>query len=422
MMESYKDYKQQPHPKKTGSTLAIVLIIASVTFIAGYFFPNKSGVNVPDFINGNKNVVYEVQDKQQPDTTGSVRLDMAPFWHVLDLMSQDSIYISNVAPEKLVEGAIKGMVEAVGDPYTSYFTSKENSGFKNGLEGLYEGIGAQLGFKDKKLAIIAPLESSPAQKAGVKAGDLIVAVDGESTVDWSVPKAVSVIRGEAGTTIKLTLARGGESFDVEIKRAKIQIPAVRVTWLDGNIAHVRVLRFGSDTNAEWDKAVNELVMKNAKGVVLDVRNNPGGLLNSAIYLASEFFNDGVVVKRQTNHDLVEFKVDHKCRLCDVPVVVLINEGSASASEILAGAIQSRDRGKLVGVKSFGKGTVQEAIDLSDGSAIHITTAKWLLPNGKNIHGEGLTPDYTVETKVETGPFGKSEDDAQLNKAVELLTQ
>ncbi len=420
MVENYADYKPQPRPKKSGSTLAITLIVASIAFIVGYFFPNKDAVTTSDFLNDNKRVVYEVQDKQQPD--GQIKLDMAPFWYVLDLMSQDSIYIADVSPEKLVEGAIKGMVDAVGDPYTSYFTSEENSGFKDGLEGLYEGIGAQLGFKDERLAIIAPLEGSPAEKAGVQAGDLIVAVDGESTVDWSIPKAVSMIRGEAGTTVTLTLLRGDKTLDVEIKRAKIQIPAVRVTWLDNGIAHVRVLRFGSDTNSEWDKAVNEMVMKNVKGVVLDVRNNPGGLLNSAIYLASEFFKDGVVVKRQTNRDLVEFDVDHKCRLCDVPVVVLINEGSASASEILAGAIQSRDRGKLVGVKSFGKGTVQEAIDLSGGAAIHITTAKWLLPNGKNIHGEGLTPDYNIETKVETGPFGKSDEDAQLNKAVELLTK
>jgi carboxyl-terminal processing protease len=407
------NYSSSP---KQGVSLVVVFVLVLVSFAGGYLAKQTADQSSKNL----NSISYEVDNKEVPEDV--IALDMSKFWRVLELIGENSIYAKDTSPEILVEGAISGLVGSLGDPYTSYYTQEANQDFQEGLEGVYEGIGAQLGFKDERLAIIAPMEESPAQRAGVKAGDFIVAVDGVTTSGWSVPEAVDVIRGQAGTEVVLTLARDDEVFEVSINRAQIQIPAVRLTWLDDDIAHVRVLRFGSDTAAEWDSAVNEMVMAGVKGIVLDVRNNPGGLLDKAIYLASEFFPSGVVVKRETNTSVSSFEVDHRCRLCEVPVVGLINEGSASASEILVGALQSRGRAELVGEKSFGKGTVQEAIDLSNGTAIHITTARWLLPNDQNIHDNGLEPDYAVEETVESGPFDDSGEDAQLQKAIELLTK
>lgn len=403
---------------KKGKNIWGYLFVAVIMFLLGY------GINqwqlLPFQGKTFNRVIFDSSSLN--NNSSEVKLDLDNFQRVLDLISENYLATEAIDPERLVDGAIKGMVSALGDPYTSYYSEEDNTSFKDDLEGLYEGIGAQLGFRDEQIVIIAPLNGSPAEQAGILAGDAILAVDDQSVAGWGLEATVAAIRGAAGSSVKVTLSRGdGEPFDLEIQRAQIRIQAVRLTWLEGDIAHVRVLRFGSDTNSEWDKVVKEIKSRNAAGVVLDVRNNPGGLLDSAIYLVSEFFNDGVVVKRESKSETIDYRVDHKCRLCELPVVALINGGSASASEILAGALQARGRAQLVGEKSFGKGTVQEAIDLSGGAAVHITTARWLLPNGSNIHGVGLIPDIEVLVDKDTSPFG-DETDAQLQKAVEIITQ
>jgi len=350
-------------------------------------------------------------------------LDLELFWEALALIDQHYLDRDQIEEKDLLYGAIAGAVEALDDPYTAFFTPEENEQFHDDLEGKYEGIGAQLGFRDEQLVVVAPLEGSPAALAGVRPGDAILAVDGESTTGWSLAKAVSEIRGDAGTSVQLLLP----DQEVTVTRGEITVPAVRLTWIDnpddgveGKIAHLRVIRFGSDTIKEWDRLVREVIGQSVDGVVLDVRNNPGGFFNAAVYLASEFFADGVVVKKATNSDVQEFKIDHRCRLCNLPMVVLVNEGSASASEILAGAIQRRGRGELVGETTFGKGTVQESIELDENAALHITNAEWRLPDDTNITEQGLTPDIEVETEVSSGPFGNDDEDAQLQKAVEHL--
>ncbi|NCS32509.1 S41 family peptidase [bacterium] len=402
---------------------SIVLLVAVGAFALGYIAKEPSGV----LGNGVSTIFTPINNVGSKNEN----LDMKPFWDVLDLLESRYLDANNISGQDIVDGAIRGMVQAAGDPYTSYYSPEENISFKDSLEGLYEGIGAQLGYKDDQLVIISPLDESPAQKAGVKAADYIIGVDGESTAGWTIEKAVQRIRGEAGSSVTLSLVRLGNSFDpfdVEIERSTIQLPAVRLSWVkdeegnETNVAHIRVLRFGSDTVSTWDEVVRDAKFSGAKSIILDVRNNPGGLLSAAIYLGSDFFSDGVVVKRESRTDVEEFTVDHTCKLCDIPVVVLINEGSASASEILAGALQARGRAELVGVGSFGKGTVQEAVELEGGAGVHITVARWLLPNDQNIHGEGLTPDYVVETEDQTGPYSDSENvnDLQLLKAYELL--
>ncbi len=402
-------------PRRSISFLPLVLI--GLSFVGGFLFHQYQ---VSGEIFGNPVNLIQSTNNQSKEPEG-----FSKFWQVWDLIEKRYLDSDSITEKTMIDGAISGLVSSLGDPYTSYFTTEENTNFKDGLEGLYEGIGAQLGFKDNQLAIIAPMDDSPALKAGIRAGDFIVAVDDESSTGWSVEQAVNKIRGKAGTTVTLTIVRGmTEPVKISIERQQIQIPAVRLTWRDGNVAQIRVLRFGSDTNAEWDKVVGEIVNQKATGIILDVRNNPGGLLDAAIHLGSEFFDSGVIVKRQTVDETIELNVDHRCRLCAVKTVVLINEGSASASEILAGALQARGRAKLIGVTSFGKGTVQEAVDLSEGAAVHITTAKWLLPNDQNIHKAGLTPDYEVkiDDTMVTGPYDDNLIDPQLQKALEVISQ
>ena len=404
-------------------TLVFIVFFASFGFVARDFVPQAV---VPSFAT---NTPFTLVNSENKDVDRTV--DMNLFWEALQLIQDNYLDAGKVSGTDLVNGAISGMVQAVGDPYTSYFTPDENISFKDSLEGLYDGIGAQLGYKDEQLAIIAPLDSSPAQEAGVRSGDLIVGVDGESTNGWSVQKAVQAIRGEAGTNVVLLLVRPSQSldsFEITVERKTITIPAVRLSWVkdengaETSVAHIRVMRFGSDTIETWNNVVSEAKFSGASAVVLDVRNNPGGLLSAAIYLGSDFFKDGVVVKRQTKDSVEEFTVDHTCQLCTIPVVFLIDEGSASASEILAGALQARGRAQLVGMKSFGKGTVQEAIELDGGAGIHITTARWLLPNDQNIHGEGLYPDVEISSDAASGPFTESDsrEDAQLKAAFDLV--
>ncbi|NTV30840.1 S41 family peptidase [candidate division WWE3 bacterium] len=403
--------------------LYIQLILSVLIFGGGYWVGVQKPGLIPG-IGGSSRPEISVLNKE-PQSQNKIQIDMSLFWEVLSLMEKNYLDIGDIKGDDLLYGAVNGMVAAAGDPYTSFFKPDDNVNFKDGLEGLYEGIGAQLGYNDAKaLVVMAPLEGSPAEQAGIKAGDRILEVNGEDVSGWSIPKAVDAIRGDAGSEVTLTLYRdsgdnAGSPFELKVKREQIKLPAVRLTYVDNNqYAHLRVLRFGSETVSEWDTAVAELTKSNVKGVILDVRNNPGGYLNAAIHLGSEFFKDGVVVKRRGVDGVEEFKVDHPCKLCDIPVVVLINKGSASASEILAGSIQTRGRGRLIGEKSFGKGTVQEAIELRDGTSLHVTTARWLMPNDQNIHKVGLTPDIEVSTENASGPFGDGSDDAQLQKAIE----
>uniref|UniRef100_A0A831YZK5 S41 family peptidase n=1 Tax=candidate division WWE3 bacterium TaxID=2053526 RepID=A0A831YZK5_UNCKA len=395
---------------------AFILILLAVFLggwqlgFAGYQLNLK--LNPPSFSVENKRVTF-----------GSV--DFSLLWDVLDRINADFLF-RPVDGTKLLYGAISGLVKALGDPYTAFLDPTENASFNDSLEGVYEGIGAELGIRDDQLIIVAPLDGSPAEGKGVRAGDKILEINGESTVGLSVTEAVTKIRGEAGTVIELTLQRGAEaSFKVSITRARITVKAVK--WEDkGNgIYYLEVSRFGESTNDEWDEAVGEIRRQatgdRLKGVVLDLRSNPGGYLNSAVYLASEFLNSGPVVLQEevsggrTTLSVQDTENDHA--LVGVPVVVLIDEGSASASEILAIALRERANAQLVGQKSFGKGTVQDAVDFKDGSGLHLSVAKWLSPKGVWVHEQGLEPDFKVELTDEDFNAGR---DPQLDKALDLL--
>ena len=362
-------------------------------------------------------------------SAGGARADMGLFWTVWGRLEDQYLDPKAIDPKKMVYGAIEGMTQALGDPYTSFFPPTENTRSKEDLSGEFSGVGIQLGFVDKTLAVMSPLPDNPAIKAGIKAGDLIIRIkDEQKKVDKdtngiNINEAVDLIRGKSGTEVILTIYREKDkepTKEFKLTRQTILVPSVTLEWVGEkkNIPLLKVNKFGEKTAAEWDKSVKEiLAKKTGMGVVLDLRNNPGGYLQRAVDLGSEFIADGLIVSQAGKTETENFRVNRQGRFVGQNLVVLINKGSASASEILAGALRERVGAKLVGENSFGKGTVQEAEELPGGAGIHITIAKWLLPSGKNIHGEGLKPD--VEVKYEVNEKD-SKADNQLDKAIEVL--
>ena len=359
--------------------------------------------------------------------TAAGKADLTMFWDVWSKLEANYLDKEVIDPQKMVYGAIAGMTAALDDPYTSFFPPTENTRSREDLSGEFSGVGIQLGFVDKTLAVMAPLPGNPAERAGIKAGDLILRIKDEAksldkdTSGINLLDAVDYIRGRKGTTVVLTIYRekDDQPKDYVLVRDTINVPSVELTWVgkDKKAAQIKVNRFGDKTLDEWNKAVSEVITRGGRGVILDLRNNPGGYLQRAIDLGSEFIADGVIVQQQGKDSTESFGVDRRGRLYGMPLVVLVNRGSASAAEILAGALQERLGVKLVGEKTFGKGTVQEVLDLAGGAGVHITIAKWNLPSGKNIHKDGITPDVVVEYVAdEKNPL----KDNQLDKAIETL--
>ena len=372
-----------------------------------------------------------VLNKSSVVRSGPEEVDFSLFWTVWDKVSAEYVDKSAVDGKKMVDGAISGMVSALGDPYTVYLPAQQNKESKEDLGGAFEGVGIQLGYKDNRLAIVAPLDGTPAHRAGVKAGDFILHIKDEkkrldrSTDGLTLPEAVKMIRGEGGTTVELTLARAGQEdpFKVELTREIIVVKSEYPDSGGGKIAWIKLNRFGDRTREEWNAVVGELADKeDIDGVVLDLRNNPGGYLEMSVYIAGEFLSPGKTVVGQQYGDgtKTDTKVDRNGRLLKQRLAVLVNEGSASASEILAGALQDHKRAKVVGVKSFGKGSVQQPDDFPDGSGVHITIAKWLRPSGEWIDKIGITPDEVVEWEPEGDAAVSDTDDPQLKKAIELI--
>jgi carboxyl-terminal processing protease len=375
-------------------------------------------------------VSYKIGEGQGVLVEGN-QWDMSLMWKVRQVLSNKFLEKDKVSnDDELKYGAIEGMVAALDDPYTIYLPPEENESANEDLSGELNGaVGISLGYKDKTLAVMSPIAKSPAAAAGVQAGDLILNIKDEvkevdrDTTGISLEEAVNLIRGDVGTEVTLKMYREGSAntFDIVLKRALVEIPGMELEWKEYNgkkIAWIKFYKFSEQIFDEWDEVVDQI--KNGKrsdygGIVLDLRNNPGGYLQASVLVASDFLTDGVVVKQESNKGVDEvYSVDKNAgRLVDDRLVVLINGGSASASEILAGALKDYNRAELIGIKSFGKGTVQETEEFTDGSGLHVTIAKWLLPSGKNIHGEGIEPDIEVKND-------DPEKDLQLEKAMEEL--
>jgi carboxyl-terminal processing protease len=352
------------------------------------------------------------------------KVDFDIFWKAWSNVEKKYIDQDELNSQDMVYGAIKGMVDSVGDPYTSYMNPKEARAFSSDMEGSFEGIGAELGMKDGILVVIAPINGMPAEKAGLRAGDRIIKINQEMTSDINIDEAVSKIRGPKGTEVILTVIsqNAEESKEIKIIRDTIDLKSVSYEQKWGNIAYIRISSFSEDTASEFNKEITKVIADNNKGIVLDLRNNPGGFLNIAIEMASKFVSRGSVVvqEKHQNGTVQKFESLGGNVFSETPVVILINEGSASASEILAGALSDINGSKLIGQKSFGKGSVQELKEFSDGSSLKITIAEWLTPLGKSINKTGLEADIEVEvTEYEI----KNKIDSQLNKALnEMSTQ
>jgi carboxyl-terminal processing protease len=372
-------------------------------------------------------------------------VDFALFWDIWQKLFRYHIDAATLDVRKMVDGAITGMVNAVGDPYTTYLPPKDNEDFKNDLGGAFEGIGAQLDIKENRIIVVAPLKGTPAEKAGILPGDWILKVNDEETVNWTVPQAVTKIRGPRGTTVTLQILHENDTnpLDISIVRDTILVasveswvkPVAEITEISGatesasfrssrqKIAYLRLSRFGDRTTDEWNTAVAALAAaerKNGsiKGLILDLRNNPGGYLDGSVFIGSEFIKSGTVVS-QVNSDGTkqDFPVNRRGKLTDISLVVLVNKGSASAAEIVAGALRDLRKAIIVGETTFGKGTVQTPYELSGGAGVHITTGKWLLPSGASITKVGVKPDVEV-LRWTTG----ATDDPQLAKGIELLLE
>ena len=366
--------------------------------------------------NGDKYII----EKQISRTDGYEKVDMQLFWDVWSLLASKYVDPQALDYKNMIYGSIRGMVFSLEDPYTTFLTPKEHKEFQDGLEGTLEGIGAELTLRHGLITIISPLKNSPAKRAGIQPEDIILQIDGEDVENFTFEQAVMKIRGPAGTEVVLTIVRKGhpEPFDISIIRETINISSVEWQMIDG-IALIELNQFIAKTKEEFSKAISEILPKRPKGIVLDLRYNGGGFLDGAVDIVSEFIEKGEVVsvkKRDPEEDEVIY-VNGKARVVSIPLVVLINKGSASASEIVAGAIRDHGRGIIIGESSFGKGTVQEVENLIDGSSLRVTVAKWYTPNNVNISEVGIVPDIEVERTIEDF---EADRDPQLDAALEYL--
>ncbi len=364
---------------------------------------------------------------ETPPERGTLEFDF--FWRVWDTLDTKYYDNSKLIEAKMVYGAIQGMVAAVGDPYTVFLPPEDNKVVQEDLKGNFGGVGIQIEFKGTQLAVAAPLPGTPAEKAGVLAGDYITGIKDEAkgidtgTAGMSLPDAIQAIRGPKGSTVTLALLRDGveEVIIVDLVRDEINVPSVTLEYVGENneIAHLKLLKFAGETQGEWDTAVLDILKRpDVKGIIVDVRNNPGGYMQGAIDMASDFLEkDEPVVSEESGGNKVTYRVEKLGRLRDHELVILINGGSASASEIFAGAMRDNEKTPLVGETSFGKGTIQEPLQLDKGSGLHVTIARWLTPDNVWVNDGGLKPDVEVEDDPAT-----TEIDEQLVKAIETLSK
>ena len=404
-------------------SLAVIMLLGSFSggFLVGHFLPSKPA-SQPFLAGTVEPPVPTVSPDQQSTTPGDLQTLFKPFWEAWNIVHDQYVDqpVDNVA---LMQGAIRGMIAALGDEHSSYMDPKTYSDANAGLAGQYEGIGAWVDTTAAYLTVISPIPDSPADKAGIQPGDKIIAIDGEDMTGIDAELVRQRVLGPAGTTVVLTVAREGQTDPLEfsITREKIVVKSASGKMLDNGIGYVQITTFGDKTTSELRATLKDLMAQNPKGLIVDLRNNGGGYLQTAVEVASEFLPNGAVLYEQYGDGKRNtYDVIPGGQATQIPLVVLINEGTASASEIVSGAIQDYGRGKLVGVTSYGKGSVQNWVPLSDNQgAVRVTIAKWLTPHERSISKIGLTPDVTVEM---TNEDRLADLDPQLDKAVEVLLQ
>lgn len=365
--------------------------------------------------------IDQVTSLYNKETAKPPEVDFSPFWKSWRLIEEKYVASNGLDRQKMVYGAISGMVDALDDPYTVFFPPEEKQLFESEIEGKFEGIGAEIGMRKGILTVISPLAGSPAATAGLLAGDKIVRIDETVTSDLTLDEAVRIIRGNKGTIVALTILRNGEDETriIKITRDTIRIPVIDMEKREGGVFIIRLYNFSDQSPLEFRNALQEMARSGSKKLILDLRNNPGGYLEASVDIASWFLESGKVVARETFGDGSENQ--HRSKgynaFGSIPVVILVNNGSASASEILAGALRDQLGIQLIGTKTFGKGSVQELVDVTSDTSLKITIARWLTPSGISISEQGLEPDVVVEVTPEDT---ENLRDAQLEKALEII--
>ena len=393
--------------------IPVIIVLAAGLFWGGFFIGKgvqpKPSVSERIFFN---------RELGKPEP-----VDFGLFWQALKTLEEKYVDSSKIDYKGVLYGAIEGMTKSLGDDYTVFMRPDKAESFMRSVSGneKFEGVGMEIGIKGKALTVISPLEGTPAYKAGIKAGDKILKIDDTSTDGLLTEEAVSLIRGKKGTSVTLTINR--KDFDepkkITLVRDVIQVPVINWSIMDSDIAYIKIYQFSANLSSKFEDVVSEILKSNAKKIILDLRNNPGGYLQTANDIANWFIPKGQIILKE------EFKDGNKdeyvsrgySAIQDFPIVVLVNKGSASASEILAGALRDIRGIKLIGEKTFGKGSVQEIESFKDGSSLKVTVAKWLTPSGVSITDEGLNPDITIEL---TEDDYNNERDPQLDKAKEIL--
>ena len=378
------------------STLVLIAAVGLVAVISAFSVGVLSGLAVAD-----PKVDVFAAITPQPELQRDIEGRFDIFWEAWEQL-QNNYYKGPLDPRDLVEGATRGMVRASGDDYTEWVDATGARMSRERLEGEFEGIGANVDLNDDGvIRIVRPLPESPAEEAGLQRNDLVIAVDGVPTKGKSLEAVVRTVRGPAGTTVVLTIQRENETRtrDVTVTRRKIEVPSVIAKTVD-EFGYVRLTNFGVKTTDEFRESLHNFTSQGAEGLILDLRNNPGGLLVTAVDVASEFFPQGTLIatQRSRTEGDIAFNSSGGGSAVDLPLVVLINNGSASASEIVSGAIKDHGRGQLLGETTFGKGSVQVPFDLSDKSVVRVTVAIWETPGGAHLAGEGIEPDFEIEVE------------------------
>lgn len=400
--------EQMPRRKVFFIIASLVIIFASFALGAVFGYSQRPEVAM----------ILGVLNKEEPVRES---VDFSPFWKAWNIIEEKYASPEDIQRQEMVWGAIQGLLKSLGDPYTVFFSPEEKKIFESEVRGNFEGVGMEIAIKNGALTVVAPLKGTPAFRAGIKTGDRILKINDIQTTDLSVEEAVGLIRGEKGTSVLLTILSEGEEKPREIKvmRETIQIPVLETEKMGSNVFVIKLHNFSERSPFEFQQALRQFVFSNTDKLIIDLRNNPGGFLEAAVDIASWFLDTGEVVLREKFRDGEERL--HRSKgynaFPNIPLVILLNEGSASASEILAGALRDHGKAKLVGSKSFGKGSVQEVVPVTDDTSLKITIARWLTPKGEDIGKSGITPEFEVKQSPEDI---EAEKDPQLDKALEVL--